>query len=147
MTIDSAKFGNKDSSYLAAGQLAGLNKLTQEFYRIMETREEMAPIREMHGDDLELASDKLASFLSGWLGGPRYYQERFGPIHIPRKHAQFPIGELERDLWLQCMSEAVDAQDYPDEFKIYLMDQFKIPAQRIFEKCSAPSPASLLDLI
>ena len=38
-------------------------------------------------EDLTLAREKLLVFLCGWLGGPKEYAARFGPIRIPAVHA------------------------------------------------------------
>lgn len=63
-------FGTGDASYQAAGGIDGLRRLVDDFYRLMDERPEAALIRRMHPQDLSMARDKLACFLSGWLGGP-----------------------------------------------------------------------------
>jgi hemoglobin len=75
--------------------------------------------------------DKLACFLSGWMGGPRRFDEKYGDIHIPKFHANFTIAEGEGEAWLLCMGLALDEQDYAQDFKVYLKEQFKVPVQRI----------------
>jgi hemoglobin len=62
-------FGDKDSSYLAAGKLEGIQQLVSCFYNIMSELLEAAHIRAMHPANLTVSIDKLACFLSGWLGG------------------------------------------------------------------------------
>ncbi len=49
-------------------------------------------------------------FLSGWLGGPQRYAERFGHPKLRQKHLPFPIGEVERDAWMLCMTRAIEEQ-------------------------------------
>ena len=73
-----ARFGVGDASYQAAGGIEGLRRLVDDFYRIMDESAVAADIRRMHPQSLEQARDKLACFLSGWLGGPRLYQEKYG---------------------------------------------------------------------
>ena len=84
----------------------------------------------MHPADLTESSEKLARFLSGWLGGPKLYREKYGPIRIPAAHAHLEIGPAERDAWLACMETALKSQPYKDDFKIYLMQQLYVPAER-----------------
>ena len=85
----------------------------------------------MHPSDLEISRDKLARFLCGWLGGPRRYSEKYGPIQIPRAHAHLAVGVEERDAWLSCMHAALEDAPYAEEFKRYLMRELAVPAERI----------------
>lgn len=132
-------YGTDDTSYQAAGGKAGIEKLVSDFYDLMEQLPEAQHIRNMHPADLAVTRDKLATFLSGWTGGPRLYQEKYGGISIPQVHAHLEIGTEERDAWLHCMQLAVDKQDYADDFKTYLMQQLAIPAERIRQVAKTPS--------
>ena len=123
-------YGQGDTSLQAAGGFAGLQQLAADFYRAMSTRADAAIIRAMHPADLTESTDKLARFLTGWLGGPSLYREKYGPISIPRAHAHLPIGPNERDAWLACMAEALTKQDYTPEFNAYLLRALSVPAER-----------------
>jgi hemoglobin len=125
------KFGIKDASFRAAGGVDGVRKLVDDFYRIMDEAEDASIIRRMHPADLTISRDKLARFLCGWLGGPRLYTEKYGPISIPNVHAHLGIGDAQRDAWLACMERAVARQSFSPEFAAYLMEQLRVPAQRI----------------
>lgn len=134
MTTNSkAVYGQEDNSFKAAGGEAGIQKLVEDFYRIMDERSHATVIRNMHPDDLEVSVDKLARFLCGWLGGPRLYNERYGSISIPAVHAHLVIHEAERDSWLSCMQEAISLQPYAADFAEYLLVQLRVPAERIFQ--------------
>ncbi|WP_312381880.1 group II truncated hemoglobin [Stutzerimonas balearica] len=124
-------FGVGDASFQAAGGEAGLKRLVADFYRAMDSLPEAATIRAMYPDDLGLAQEKLTSFLCGWLGGPRRYAERFGPISIPQFHTRWNVGEAERDAWLSCMAWAIERQPYSAAFAQYLLTQLRVPAERI----------------
>jgi len=117
--------------YQAAGELEGITKLVEEFYRNMDTLPEAETIRNMHPPDLAKSRRKLTYFLCGWLGGPRLFQEHYGPISIPGAHKRFPIGYEERDAWLLCMQRAIAVQPYSDQFKDYLLAALSIPAERV----------------
>lgn len=112
------------------GGEAGVRLLVDRFYDAMERRPEAARIRRMHDDDLSESRDKLAAFLTGWLGGPKRYRERWGPIRIPAAHAHLAIGSAERDAWLGCMQEAIDGMPVADDFKSYFMREIAVPANR-----------------
>ena len=126
-------YGQQNNSYLAAGEFDGLFKLVTEFYRVMDTEAFAKTIRDLHANDLEESIDKLARFLSAWLGGPKLYKDKYGPISIPGVHCPFHIDQAEHDAWLQCMQRALETQDYTDDFKEYLLAQLAVPARRILE--------------
>jgi hemoglobin len=129
----SPAYGVGDASYQAAGGIDGLQRLTGDFYRLMDQQPEAADLRRLHGESLELARDKLACFLSGWLGGPKLFQENYGSIAIPSFHAQWPIDERLSQIWLSCMAQAIALQAYAPDFADYLLAQLRVPAQRIVQ--------------
>lgn len=126
-------YGHEDTSFKAAGGVEGILKLVKDFYKIMDELPEATVIRKMHPDNLEVSVDKLARFLCGWLGGPKLYNERYGPISIPAAHAHLVIGGHERDSWLNCMQAAITLQPYKADFAEYLLAQLRVPAERIFQ--------------
>ena len=124
-------YGSKDASFLAAGGEAGIRCLVDAFYDEMDRADYAADIRAMHPQDLDISRDKLTLFLCGWLGGPRLYAEKYGGISIPSAHAHLDIGLAERDAWMRCMKVALDKQDYVPDFKLYLLEQLSVPAERV----------------
>ncbi|MBX2823126.1 MAG: group II truncated hemoglobin [Gammaproteobacteria bacterium] len=130
------QFGRGDASYRAAGGEVGITRLVDDFYNLMGSDARFRPIYDMHPENITLSREKLAAFLCGWLGGPRLYQEKFGSIGIPAVHRQLDITSNERDQWLGCMSEAIAAQPYTDDFKRYLLEQLSVPASAIVRVCA-----------
>ncbi|MDJ0785278.1 MAG: group II truncated hemoglobin [Myxococcota bacterium] len=130
-------YGNGDATFRACGGETGIRRLVECFYAKMDTLPEAQRIRRMHPADLGLSIDKLACFLCGWTGGPRRYEETYGPIQIPVFHQRLAIGEAERDAWLLCMAHALDLQPYPDELKQYLLRELFVPAERIRQAVAA----------
>jgi hemoglobin len=130
MTDQTPEYGQGDASYRAAGEQEGIHQLVDAFYDAMCVLPEAATIRAMHQDDLTESRDKLTRFLCGWLGGPKLFSAKYGPINIPTAHRHLVIGPEERDAWLACMQEALKSQPYADDFKRYLMTQLWIPADR-----------------
>jgi hemoglobin len=135
MTEASSRYGRAGASFAAAGGIDGITALVQRFYEWMDVLPQAQEIRRMHPEDLTLSADKLARFLCGWLGGPKRYQEVYGPIQIPAAHARFAIGEAERDAGLMCMEKAIAEQPYADDFKVYLLEQLAVPAEQIRQAC------------
>ncbi|KFX70097.1 globin [Pseudomonas taeanensis MS-3] len=131
--MNNPPFGVGDASYQAAGGIDGLRRLVDDFYRLMDQLPEAAALRRMHPQSLDAARDKMACFLSGWLGGPRLFNEKYGAISIPAFHAQWPIDQAGSDAWLNCMAQAIELQGYTPEFAEYLLTQLRVPAQRIVQ--------------
>jgi hemoglobin len=132
-------YGTGDASFQAAGGEAGIQRLVEAFYTEMQQRPEAARILALHPADLSVSVDKLWRFLCGWLGGPKRYSEKYGPIKLPHAHAHLPIGAPERDAWLLCMQHALARQPYDEDFKRYLMKQLAVPAERIRVVCERRS--------
>lgn len=131
MPLEEQESSGHITPYQAAGELEGITKLVDEFYAAMDTLLEAETIRKMHPPDLTESRRKLTYFLCGWLGGPRLFQQHYGPISIPGAHKRFPIGYEERDAWLLCMQRALATQPYSDQFKDYLLAALSIPAERV----------------
>ncbi|WP_076419083.1 group II truncated hemoglobin [Colwellia sp. UCD-KL20] len=131
MNNKSCEYGVGDNSYKMAGELSGITQLVDDFYQNMATFKESQKIRDMHPVDLTTSRKKLTYFLSGWLGGPKLYAQHYGSINIPLAHKHLSVGHAESEAWLLCMQKAVDKQAYEDPFKVYLMQQLRVPAERI----------------
>jgi hemoglobin len=68
----------EDTPYARLGGDAAVRALVDRFYDLMDLEPGYARLRAVHGNELTHARDKLYWFLSGWLGGPNHYIERFG---------------------------------------------------------------------
>ncbi len=96
------------------GGEAAVRRLVKRFYELMDTLPEAYGIRKLHQPDLAGAEDKLFMFLSGWLGGPQLYAEKFGHPRLRARHLPFPIGTDEAEQWMLCMRQAM-AENIADE--------------------------------
>lgn len=99
------------------GGAEAVRRLVDRFYDLMDTEPEVRGIRDMHPADLETSREKLYLFLTGWLGGPPLYVERYGHPMLRARHLPFPIGTSERDQWMRCMDQALDEQEMPSELR------------------------------
>lgn len=95
------------TAYELMGGEAGIRALVKRFYELMDTLPEAYGIRKIHAADLSGAEEKLFMYLSGWLGGPQLYVEKFGHPRLRARHLPFSIGAEERDQWLLCMRQAM----------------------------------------
>ena len=106
--------------YQLLGGEAMVRRLVERFYEIMDSNTQATGIRVMHSADLGHAREKLFMFLSGWLGGPQLYVERFGHPRLRARHLPFAIDESARDQWMLCMRQAMAEQPMEDSLRSYL---------------------------
>ena len=128
-------YGQGSNTFDAVGGTEGVNHLVDTFYTLMESTPRYQSIHAMHQRSGEQARDRLARFLSSWMGGPHSYREKYGPINIPGAHAHLAVGPAERNLWLDCMSEAIDRIELNPSLAEYLIRQLSVPADRIVAVC------------
>ena len=98
--------------------------LVDHFYDLMDREADFAVIRRLHAPDLAHARNKLYWYLSGWLGGPNLYIERFGHPMLRARHLPFSIGVAERDAWMACMAQAMREGGVPEELRDALVGAF-----------------------
>ena len=65
-----------------------LARLVDRFYARVAAHPELAPL---FPADLALTAEKQLAFLTGFLGGPPLYHERFGNPRLRAQHLPFPI--------------------------------------------------------
>jgi hemoglobin len=76
-------------------------RMCADFYAEIEH----STIRHLFPSDLPAASQKIAAFLIGLLGGPPLYQQRYGDPMMRARHLKFPIDEAARQEWLRCFKK------------------------------------------
>ncbi|MEH6586437.1 MAG: group II truncated hemoglobin [Halioglobus sp.] len=105
----------------------GIRKLSGAFYDLMDEMPEVAKLRAMHASDLDPMKEKLAQYLTGWMGGPPLYADKYGTVCMTEPHEPYHIGPEERDQWLLCMDKALERMEASDE----LVEMLKVPMFRI----------------
>ena len=117
---------NSPTPYQRLGGDAKVRELVDRFYDLMDFEPKYKRLREVHGTTLEHAREKLYLFLSGWLGGPSLYTDRYGHPMLRARHLPFAIGEVERDQWMACMVQAMEEVEVPQDLRMTLqMSLFK----------------------
>ena len=106
------------------GGEAAVRALVDRFYDLMDLEPAYRELRASHGSTLDEARQKLFWFLCGWLGGPSYYEDRFGHPRLRMRHMPFRIGILERDQWLACMDQAMGETGVPEGLRTRLNNSF-----------------------
>ena len=106
--------------YEQLGGEAGVRRLVDRFYDLMDSAPEAATIRKLHATNLKISREKLFLFFTGWTGGPPLYVEKFGHPQLRMRHFPFSIGTRERDEWLWCMDRALEEHPMPDALRAHL---------------------------
>ncbi len=110
--------------YDAIGGEVAVRRLVERFYQLMEELPQARDIRALHPSDLAETKERFFLFLSGWLGGPPRYAERFGHPRLRQRHMPFPIGDAERDAWMICMTRALDEEVADERLRAQLITAF-----------------------
>ncbi|MFN4267086.1 MAG: group II truncated hemoglobin [Aquabacterium sp.] len=113
-----------ETAYEWIGGDAKVRALVDRFYDLMDLEPQYQALRAAHGPSLDDARDKLYWFLSGWMGGPNLYIERFGHPRLRARHLPFSIGILERDQWVRCMAQAMNETEVDPELANRLNQSF-----------------------
>jgi len=114
----------KISTYEKIGGDATVGKLADRFYQLMDSTPQFAELRSMHPESLEGSREKLYMFLSGWLGGPDLFVEKFGHPRLRGRHMPFSIGVKERDQWVACMVLAMEDVGIEPGIRAKLLENF-----------------------
>lgn len=109
--------------YQMIGGDASVRKLIDTFYDLMDEVPEYYVIRKLHPADITGSRDKLYLFLSGWLGGPPLYTDKFGHPMLRARHLPFAIGTAERDAWMACMTQAAEVVIADEKLRTWLLEQ------------------------
>ena len=98
MSTDDGAGGVAPGPFEQLGGEAGVRRLVDRFYDLMELEPAFAALRALHPSTLDGSRDKLYWYLSGWLGGPSLYIERFGHPRLRARHLPYAIGTAEREI-------------------------------------------------
>jgi hemoglobin len=119
-----ARFGYS-KLYRDIGQQAAIDKLVDDFYIIMQTDPKAKDCLATHaGRDISESAMKLKYFLSGWLGGPPLYMEKFGHPRLRMRHFSFAIGSKESDQWIYCMNKALEQSKISKANQMQMIEAF-----------------------
>lgn len=88
-----------------------ITRMMGDFYVELE----QSSIRHLFPQDMHAASLRSAAYFVGLLGGPPLYQQRYGNPMMRARHLPFPIGRVERDVWLACFERVL--KDAPARYQ------------------------------
>lgn len=118
----SANEPSRMTPYQLLGGEEGVRRLATTFYDVMAELPQASEIRRMHAENMDEIKQKLFEYLSGWMGGPRLYLEKYGTVCLTSPHKPYAINASHRDQWLMCMDEALERVGASDEVKAMLKE-------------------------
>ena len=112
--------------YQRVGGEEGLRNLVETFYDIIEFEPQGHGLHILHLQGHGVAHSRIEqfNFLSGFLGGPQLYIEKYKHSNVRQMHIHVEIDAAARDLWLDCMLVAIDRVGLPADVKTDLMTNF-----------------------
>ena len=122
--VNSQNTSPNTTPYELIGGEPRVHALVERFYDLMEIELKYAELRATHHESLDMTREKLFFFLSGWLGGPQLYIEKYGHPRLRARHLPFKIGAVERDQWVACMAQAMREIDVPEFLFQKLINSF-----------------------
>ena len=128
--------------YDALGGAEAVRTLVDRFYCLMDEWPETDALRQLHPQDLSGARQSLFDFLSGWLGGPALYTEKYGHPRLRMRHMPYAIGLAERDQWMMCMRQALTEQVSDSVLRTALTQAFAQMASHMVNACAATPHSS-----
>ncbi|WP_199610199.1 group II truncated hemoglobin [Flocculibacter collagenilyticus] len=96
--------------YDAIGGEAATRAIANRFYDIMASDPFAKELYAMHPQPLDRIRQVFFEFLSGWLGGPALFEEKYGHPRLRQRHMPFKITPQLRDQWLHCMNKTLDIE-------------------------------------
>lgn len=120
--------------YVMLGGEAGLRRIVDRFYAIMDEAPQARAVRAMHAADLTPMRERLFDFMSGWLGGPARYAPRADGKCIVSAHRAYAIGAAESEQWMYCMEHALLDSGVADEVQVLLLPVLRRAAES-FRNC------------
>ncbi|MCV2886574.1 group II truncated hemoglobin [Aestuariibacter sp. AA17] len=95
--------------YIRIGGEEGVKRLVKHFYDEMETESTVRPLYDLHPKPLDKIRHKFFEYLSGWMGGPPLFEQKYGHPRLRARHMPYPINSELKDQWMLCMDRALVA--------------------------------------
>ena len=118
-----AQFQN--TTYERLGAEAGVRRLVNRFYALMDELPEAYEVRKLHPETLENSAQNLFEYLSGWFGGPTMYTDKKGHPRMRMRHAPYAVTPSAKGEWMMCMTQALTEQVEDTAFRDHLIATFK----------------------
>lgn len=123
----------RQSLFDMVGGEDSVQRLVKVFYDIIESHPEGHKLHLLHlrGNGIAHSRVEQFNFLSGFLGGPKLYVEQHGHSNVRTMHEYVEINHEAKEIWLICMTMAIDELGLATSTKEKLMVNFTMIAERL----------------
>lgn len=122
-------WGEAETPYQEIGGEQGVRELAEAFYDVIE--DESPLLRDMLPANTRNTRQKFYMYLSGWLGGPPLYEQKWGHPRLRMRHFPFPIDDAAAAEWMRCMRATLDRADISEPLRTFLEERFEPLAQHM----------------
>lgn len=130
----------RDSTpYELIGGEDAVRRLVERFYDIVEA--DYPTLRSMLPATTTVSRRKLFEFLSGWMGGPNLYVERYGHPRLRMRHFPFRIDTAAAAQWLEAMDRALLDTGVEGQALMALRNRFVQAAAHLRNTPDEPDPS------
>lgn len=81
--------------------------------------------------DFKETARKQKQFLTQFFGGPTLYSDEHGHPMMRARHMQFPIGEFEKNAWIENMTRAAHEVNIDEEVRTYILQRLTLTAEHM----------------
>lgn len=84
-----------------------VEKLCHRFYDIMQSDPAAKELLDIHQQDLTETRLRFFEFMSGWLGGPPLFEQKYGHPRLRARHLHVNVDQTMISQWLYCINLAL----------------------------------------
>lgn len=108
--------------YDEIGGAEAVERLVNGFYDRIE--ESYPLLRDMLPRNTTVTRRKLIDFLTGWLGGPQLYIEKYGHPRLRMRHFPFKVDTEAAKQWLEAMYASLDDLELEERIDTFIRARF-----------------------
>lgn len=116
-----------------------MRAIAERFYDVMENDPDTEELLALHPQPMTHIRQKFFEFLSGWLGGPPLFEEKYGHPRLRARHLPFKIDTKLRDQWLHCMFIVLEERVDDPMLKMQLRQRFAALAHHMINQPQPPT--------
>lgn len=113
---------NENTLYSALGGEPGIRRLVELFYPKVQANPIIGPL---FPADIIPVMEKQFMFLSQFFGGPSLYSDQYGHPMMRARHMPFPITPERANVWLSCMSKALEEMGLDEVVQAVVLERLK----------------------